>query len=64
MKAYLVITGVLFGLLAVAHVMRTVAERGRLGVDPWFWLEGPGIGAVGAGLSIWAWRLVWGMRGP
>ena len=58
MKAYLVTTGALFGLLALAHVLRTVGEWTRLRTDPWFLLEGPGIGLVAAALSFWAWRLL------
>jgi hypothetical protein len=58
MKAYLITTGTLFALLALAHVLRTVAESQRLATDPWFLLEGPGIGLVAAALSFWAWRLL------
>ena len=59
MKAYLVITGSIFGLIALAHLARTIAESQRLGSDPWFYLEGPGLGLVAAALSLWAWRLLW-----
>jgi ABC-type cobalamin transport system permease subunit len=58
MKAYLITTGTLFGILAVAHVARTVAESRRLTTDAGFLLEGPGIGIVAAALSVWAWRLL------
>ena len=58
MKTYLITTGTLFGLLAVAHLLRTIAEWHRLTTDPWFIVEGPGIGAVAAVISLWAWRLV------
>ena len=58
MRSYLVTTGTLFGLLAAAHLLRTIAERGRLAADPWFIVEGPGIGLVAAGISFWAWRLL------
>jgi hypothetical protein len=57
MKAYLVTTGVLFGLLAGAHLARTFLEARRLVEDPWFILEGPGIGVIGGTLAVWAWRL-------
>jgi hypothetical protein len=57
-KAYLITTGSIFGLIAVAHAARTVAEAGRLAADPWFYLEGPGLGLVAAALSVWAWRLL------
>ncbi|HET6325688.1 MAG TPA: hypothetical protein VFG04_13495 [Planctomycetaceae bacterium] len=62
MRAYLVITGTLFGLLAVAHILRTFAEWQRLSTEVGFYLEGPGIGLVGAALSVWAWRLLWSQR--
>ena len=58
MKAYLLATGTLFALLAVAHLLRTIAERSRLSADPSFWLEGPGIGVVAAAICFWAWRLL------
>jgi hypothetical protein len=58
MKAYLITTGTLFGLLAVAHIARTVVEARRLTTDAGFLLEGPGIGIVAGALSVWAWRLL------
>ena len=57
-KAYLVTTGALFALLALAHLLRTIVERSRLTSDPWFLLEGPGIGVIAAALCFWAWRLL------
>jgi ABC-type uncharacterized transport system permease subunit len=57
MKAYLILTGTLFGLMAVVHVWRAIAE----------WPSTPGAGFFGlmaalillpAVLSIWAWRLL------
>ena len=62
MKAYLLITGLLFALLALVHVWRTIVEWSRLGEDPWFLPQGPGIGLIAAGLAYWAWRLLRGMR--
>ena len=58
MRAYLISTGALFALLGLAHLLRTVVEWQRLTVDPWFILEGPVIGLIGAGLGVWAWRLL------
>ncbi len=58
MKAYLISTGTLFALLALAHVARTIAEWPRLAADQWFIVEGPGIGLVAAALGFWAWRLL------
>jgi hypothetical protein len=57
MKLYLATTGALFALLALAHVLRTIAEWQRLGADPGFIVEGPGIGLVAGALCFWAWRL-------
>jgi hypothetical protein len=58
MKAYLITTGALFALLALAHLLRTIAEWPRLAADPWFVLEGPGIGVAAGALCFWAWRLL------
>jgi hypothetical protein len=58
MKAYLVTTGLIFALLAVAHLLRTIAEWPRVTADPGFFLEVPGIGVVAAAISFWAWRLL------
>jgi len=57
MKAYLITTGILFALLALAHLLRTIVEWSRLATDPWFILVGPGIGVAAAALCFWAWRL-------
>jgi hypothetical protein len=53
MKAYLISTGGLFGLITLAHLWRIVAEWPRLATDPWYLL----LTVVAAGLCLWAWRL-------
>ena len=58
MRPYLITTGSLFGLVAVAHLLRTIAEWSRLTTDPWFILEGPGLGLLAGAMAIWAWRLI------
>lgn len=58
MKAYLLTTGGLFALLALAHLARTIAESSRLRSDPGFIVEGPGLGLLAAAIAIWAWRLL------
>lgn len=58
MKAYLLTTGGLFAVLALAHVARTIAEASRLNTDPGFIVEGPGIGILAAAIAVWAWRLL------
>jgi hypothetical protein len=54
MKAYLITTGSLFGVLTVVHVWRVVEEGAHLTKDPWYIL----ITAAAAALSLWAWRLL------
>ena len=58
MKAYLIITGTLFALLALAHLWRTIVEWSRLAADLWFIFEVPGIGLIALALCLWAWRLL------
>ena len=57
MRAYLVTTGLIFALLAVAHLLRSIAEASRFSSDPWFILEGPGIGVIAVAFCVWAWTL-------
>jgi hypothetical protein len=58
MKAYLLTTGALFALLALAHLARSIVESAQFASNPWFILEGPGIGLIAAAIAIWAWRLL------
>jgi hypothetical protein len=50
MKTYVLTTGVIFGLLAIAHVWRMISESHDLASDPWYIL----ITLVAALLSGWA----------
>ncbi len=50
MKAYVITTGVVFGLLTLAHLWRIFFEDAHLARDPFFIL----ITAVAAGLGIWS----------
>ncbi len=54
MRAYVATTGVIFGLLVVAHVWRAVVEGPHLATDPWYIL----ITLAAAGLCLWAWRVL------
>ena len=54
MKAYVVTTGMIFGLLVAVHLGRILAENPQLATDPIFLA----ITAVAGGLAIWAWRVV------
>jgi len=53
MKAYLVTTGVVFGLITLAHIVRMVMEGPHLLKEPLYIV----LTLVAAGLSVWAWRL-------
>jgi hypothetical protein len=61
MKAYLVITGTLWGLFAVMHLVRSIAERAQLATHPVEFFGMAALGLVAAGLSTWAWCLL-GLR--
>jgi hypothetical protein len=54
MRAYLITTGVLFALVAVAHVWRVVAESRALATDPWYVL----LTILAVAMSAWAFRLL------
>jgi len=54
MKAYVITTGVIFGLLTLVHIWRAIVEA-HLAADPWYVL----ITAVAAALCLWAVRLLW-----
>jgi hypothetical protein len=50
MKAYVIITGLIFGLLAVAHVLRMLTENAALVRDPFY----VAITAAAAALCGWS----------
>jgi hypothetical protein len=52
MKAYLAVTGIIFGVLAALHLWRMIAEW--RGVELWV---GAGLTVLPTALSIWAWTL-------
>jgi hypothetical protein len=54
MKAYLITTGILFGLITGAHIWRAITEGPQMAKDPFFIL----LTVLAASLSIWAWRLL------
>ncbi len=53
MRAYLLTTGIVFGLLTLAHLWRIAAEGAHLLTNPWWVAITLGAGA----LAVWAWRL-------
>ena len=64
MKAYLIITGILFGLVAVLHLLRAISEWSSLKTDPGYFLGMAALGIVAGGLSAWAWCLLRKLRRP
>jgi hypothetical protein len=53
-KAYLLTTGTIFGLIVMAHVWRVFVEGTHLARDPWYILTT----LVAGALCLWAWRLL------
>ena len=58
MKAYVIVTGAVFGLLTLAHVGRVMEEGPHLAAQPWYIL----ITVAAAALCVWACCLL--RRGP
>jgi len=54
MKAYVMTTGAVFGLLVVAHIWRVIEEGPALAKNPWY----IAITFAAAALCFWAWRLL------
>ena len=54
MKAYLITTGTVFGLITAAHVWRILAEGSRLAKEPAFLI----LTVIAAGLCVWACSLL------
>lgn len=50
MRAYVITSGTIFGLLALAHVLRIAGEDARLASDPFY----VGITAAAAALCAWS----------
>jgi len=55
MKAYVMTTGAVFGLVTVAHVWRAMVEGPHLASEPSFIL----LTAAAVALCLWACRLLW-----
>jgi hypothetical protein len=54
MRAYLIVTGIVFGLITLAHVARLFAEGFGPAKEPAFVL----LTIIAAALSFWAFRLL------
>jgi hypothetical protein len=59
-KAYVITTGTVFGLIVVAHIWRAIAEGPDLVRNPVYIL----LTVVPAGLALWAWRVLRAMPRP
>ena len=53
MRAYVLTTGVIFGIVTLAHVWRMIEER-QMATEPWYILITVATGA----LCLWAWLVV------
>ncbi len=58
MKAYLIITGSLFGLMAFLHVWKAIDEWHQLTSHPAYFVSMVALGGVAAALAVWAVRLL------
>jgi len=58
MKAYIITTGTLFGLIAIMHFLKAISERQQMTTDPWGFFGMAALGLLAAGLSVWASRLL------
>ena len=58
MKSYLITTGSIFGLIAVMHLLKAIADWRLLTTNPVEFLSMAALGVVAAGFSAWAWRLL------
>lgn len=57
MKAYLLITGAIFALLAPLHFWKAFDERQKLTTAPTEFAAMVLLGVLCGGLAVWAWRL-------
>ena len=54
MRAYIATTGVLFGAITIAHILRMISEKPHLAEEFWYVL----LTAVSAALCLWAFMLL------
>jgi hypothetical protein len=60
MRLYVIVTGIVFALVVIAHAARMIIEDANLASDPIYLL----ITACAAGLSIWSWQVLRRSRSP
>lgn len=61
MKAYLLVTGIIFAVVGIAHLLRLFLEGHPLS-DSWFLGHNMARFLVGGGLAVWAMRLLASLR--
>lgn len=54
MKGYIIVTGVIFGLITLAHILRVFEEGSQLAAQPVFLL----LTVTATALCLWALRLL------
>jgi hypothetical protein len=59
-KAYVMTTGIIFGLIVVAHIWRAVAEGLSIAKSPLYIL----LTLAAAALALWAWRVLKSLPRP
>jgi hypothetical protein len=60
MKAYVMTTGAVFGLITLAHLLRIFMEGRHLATEPLYIL----LTVAAASLCLWALRLLWVSKRP
>ena len=56
LKSYLIVSGLLFGVVGTAHLLRLFVERDQLS-EPGFLVHNLALVVIGGGLGFWALRL-------
>ena len=51
MRLYVMVTGIIFAFVVIAHVARMIIEDASLATEPIYLL----VTACAAGLSVWSW---------
>jgi hypothetical protein len=59
-KAYVMTTGAIFGLITLAHIWRAFEEGTPLASEPWYLL----LTLAAAALCLWAWSLLRTLKRP
>ena len=60
MRLYVIVTGIIFALVVIAHAARMISEDAKLASDPIYLV----VTACAAGLCIWSWLVLRRSRFP